>query len=76
MLTSLRMFMMKKKTSLINIFNITLNTGIFSDKSKIARVSPIFNPISTGGGYNVPQGYIFVENSWTANDFKLKFCEF
>ena len=21
-----------------------------------------FNPISTGGGYNVPRGYIFVQN--------------
>ena len=70
MLTSLRMFMMKKKTSLINIFNISLNTEIFSDKSKIARVSPIFNPISTGrggerggGGIQCTTGYIFVENS-------------
>ena len=36
-----------------------------------------FNPISTEGErYNVPQGYIFVENSWTKNDFKLKFCDF
>ena len=26
--------------------------------------------------YNVPQGYIFVENSWTANYFKLKFWDF
>ena len=29
-----------------------------------------------GGEYNVPQGYIFVKNPWTANDFKLKFCDF
>ena len=29
-----------------------------------------------GGGYNVSQGYIFVKNFWTANDFKLKFCDF
>ena len=40
----------------------------------------ILSPISTGGkeegGGGVPQGYNFVENSWTANDFKLKFCHF
>ena len=36
-----------------------------------------FSPISTGKGrYNVPQGHIFVDNSWTANDFKLQFCGF
>ena len=36
-----------------------------------------FIPISTGKGrYNVPQGHIFVDNSWTANDFKLQVCKF
>ena len=35
------------------------------------------NPISTEGtGGDVPQGYIFVKNSWTANDFKLRFFDF
>ena len=43
------------------------------------NTTPFFNPISTRGwggqgeGYNVPQRYIFVENSCTANNFKLKF---
>ena len=50
---------------------------------KMISVNPIrINPISIGGRgggwgwYNVPQGYIFVENSCTANDFKLKFSDF
>ena len=30
------------KTPLINIFNLSMKTGIFPDKSKIGRVSPIF----------------------------------
>ena len=28
-----------------------------------------------GGGVQWIKGYIFVENFWTANDFKLKFCD-
>ena len=38
-----------------------------------------FNPIRTEGRgcwYNVPQGYIFFENCWASNDFKLRFCDF
>ena len=30
------------KTPLINIFNLSMKTEIFPDKSKIGRVSPIF----------------------------------
>ena len=30
------------KTPLMRIFNLSLSTGIFSDKLKIAKVSPIF----------------------------------
>ena len=29
-----------------------------------------------GKGGGVPHGYIFVENSWTANDLKLKLRDF
>ena len=30
------------KTPLMNIFNLSLNTGIFPDRMKIAKVTPIF----------------------------------
>ena len=30
------------KTPLMNIFNLSLNTGIFPDRMKVAKVTPIF----------------------------------
>ena len=32
----------KLKTPLMNIFNLSLNTGIFPDRMKVAKVTPIF----------------------------------
>ena len=55
------------------IYIIYLSSFISSHESGI-----MFGGAGGGGGMgtNVPQGYIFVENSWTANDFKLKFRDF
>ena len=56
------------------IYIIYLSSFISSHESGI-----MFGGAGGGGGgmgTNVPQGYIFVENSWTANDFKLKFRDF
>ena len=56
------------------IYIIYLSSFISSHESGI-----MFGGVGEGGGgmgTNVPQGYIFVENSWTANDFKLKFRNF
>ena len=53
------------------IYIIYLSSFISSHESGI-----MFGGAGWGVGTNVPQGYIFVENFWTANDFKLKFCDF
>ena len=51
--------------------------GGTASKGQILCLKKRFIPISIGAGeYNVPQSYIFVENSLTAIDFKKKFCDF
>ena len=75
-----KLFKEKNETfHFVKYFGIAFISYIFIQQNtyKIYYKKSFLNPISTGGGgYNVPHGYIFVENSWTANDFKLKFCDF
>ena len=38
----IRNFYNELKTPLMNIFNLSLNTGIFLDRMKVAKITPIF----------------------------------
>ena len=61
------------------MFNIAFANGIFKIGKLKSSLQACFSLtlLAPGVGvYNVPQRYIFVENTWKANDFKLTFCDF